>query len=271
MPKFGDLGKTVKDLLDDDFDAGKDQVEYKFKNDAGMDIKFKGSKGCCGKVKFSNETKYSKSGIDFKEKFDNTGTITLEAATKKIGHGVKVTGEVVTNTSAQPKGSTFKLDYTGTKNLFVTGKYVTDAGKWTADAVFTYDAFDLGVQGKGKAGGKPDFDFGVAYNQADCTMTTKLTGGSNIHASINYKASTALDTGIAINYSTGGGDPDATLVGAYAYDAGTTTKFKLGTDQSLGLAFTHKLRKEITLGLSTSVDLKESKAETVGMSLKFSA
>jgi len=254
MPKFGDLGKTVKDLLDDDFDAGKDQVEYKFKNDAGMDIKFKGSKGCCGKVKFSNETKYSKSGIDFKEKFDNTGTITLEAATKKIGHGVKVTGEVVTNTSAQPKGSTFKLDYTGTKNLFVTGKYVTDAGKWTADAVFTYDAFDLGVQGKGKAGGKPDFDFGVAYNQADCTMTTKLTGGSNINASINYKASKALDTGIAINYSTGGGDPDATLVGAYAYDAGTTTKFKLGTDRpSVSPSPTNSERKSPSVSRHRSI------------------
>jgi len=270
MPKFGDLGKAVKDLLEDDFDAGKDQLEYKFKNAAGMDIKFKGSKGCCGKVKFSNETKYSKSGIDFKEKFDQSGKITLEAATKKIGHGIKVTGEVVTNTSAQVQGSTFKVDYTGTKNLVVTGKY-TDGGKWAADAVFTYDAFDLGVKGAGKAGGKPDLDFGIAYNQADCTMTTKLTGGSDINATVNYKASANLDTGIAINYSTGGGDPDATLVGAYAYDGATTTKFKLGTDQSLGLAFTHKLRKEITVGLSTSVDLKESKAETVGMSLKFSA
>jgi len=271
MPKFGDLGKTVKDLLDDDFDAGKNQLEYKFKTAKGVDVKFKGSKGCCGKVKFSNETKFSAKGIDFKEKFDSSGSITIEAASKGLAKGIKVVGEIVTSSAFGLKDSTLKAESSNFKNLFVTAKYNTGKKATTVDGVFSYDAFDFGVQGKMAGSGKPDFDFAAAYNSGDMTMTTKLTGGKSINASIAYKASAALDTGLSVDYDTAGSAASATLAGAYAYDGNTSTKFKLGSDQSLGLAFTHKLRSEITLGLSTSVDLKESKAETVGISLKFSA
>jgi hypothetical protein len=271
MPKFGDLGKTVKDLLDDDFDAGKNQIEYKFKTAGGVDAKFKGSKGCCGKVKFSNETKFSTKGIDFKEKFDNSGSITLEATTKKLGKGTKIVGEVVTSSAFGLKDSTFKGEYSGINNLFVTAKYNTTKKATTFDAVYTYDAFNVGVQGKMAGSGTPALDYAVAYNKDDMTTTTKLTGGKNINVSVAYKASAALDTGLSVDYDTAGSAASATLAGAYAYDGNTSTKFKLGSDQSLGLAFTHKLRNEITLGLSTSVDLKESKADAVGISLKFSA
>jgi hypothetical protein len=169
------------------------------------------------------------------------------------------------------KDSTFKGEYTAMKNFATTFKYVNGKKCLTADGVFTYENFNIGVTGTQCFGkdDKPKLDFGVAYNGGDTTMTTKLTGGSDVEATVFYAPAGKVTTGLKVNYSTTGSATKATIAAAYEYDKSTSAKFKLNSSQALGLAFTHQLRDEITLGLSADVNLADQRAEAIGVSLKF--
>ena len=100
-------------------------------------------------------------------------------------------------------------------------------------------------------------------------MTTMLSGGSNVKATVFYTPSSALSTALQVDYATTGSATKATIAAAYDYDASTSAKFKVSSSQSLGLAFTHKLRDEVTLGLSADLNLADSRGEALGVSLKF--
>jgi hypothetical protein len=276
MPKFADISKSVDDFLGDKSDFGEhgvDNVNYKFKTAGGFDVEFDGSsKG--GNTTFEHTAKYStKAGIDLKEQFESAkGVITLEATTKKLAKGSKVVVKTKwASEQFQNKSVEIKADYT-TGPVALDAAYKSDKNTLDVNVGFTKGAFVVGGATKfDTSAGAPQFkSFDAAFGYAaDDYQLSSAIKGSKVIVSGHYVASDAIDVYSQTSFQ---GSDVSTKVGAsYKYDGDTKVQGLFDNSKQLDLVFSHQLRKEVELVLSTQVNVGARTAETVGMALNFTA
>jgi hypothetical protein len=282
-PKFGDLSKSVKDLLVNDkgkdkYGCGELKLKYKFKASNGVGVTFDAKK--TDQVSFTNESTYTTaSGIGLTEKFESSNKITLTAKAKdKFVKGLATTVEGVFLTSGgfDPKSMyTVKADYS-TDGIMFDGKY----NKGKLNSSFVYQLFGnwaVGATFENKGDIKPsNYALGLCYKDADMTANSKVSNnGNDIEASLFHTPSSAIDTGLIWKYDTAKNSNTINVGANYKLDDTASTKAMLfaGQTQSLSVGYTQQLRKEVELSMAAKVDILKLNGgdHSFGVGLVFSS
>jgi len=277
MPSnYGDLNKSVSDLFKNDFDAGKVKLEYKFKANNGVEVKFKGDKSNkTNKISFENESTFTTAGgLKFKEKVTSKDEIKLEITKKNVlMKGTSFTGDGSFSTKGGYNGSSGKFSFDNNKISFES-KY--GLGKSVeASAVFGMDKFSFGITGTmDPSGAKPmSNELAFAYKDSDMAVCSKLANMADIEASLYHTPNPATAAALRLTWKASKSSAGVEIGGSYKYDSNAAVKFKVNEELVLGLAYTQALRKGVNIGLSASLNPTKPNEDThsLGCSLKFSS
>lgn len=274
-PKFGDLGKKVKNLFSDDFDAGEVTLKLNSKAANGMAFKVEGTKDSKNTVKGKLESSYSlANGISFKETWKTNSVVTTEVSTKdKLAKGTKFVFEAEFSPSPGLKtAQTIKADY-GADKFYIDTKLV-DYEKLSAGATFSYSKWLMGASGKFTASkGFQGYEAGVSYVDSDVIVTAKVNEKDTMEGSVFHKATPTINAGVKLGYNRSTNASSFGVAGEYALDSTATCKAKIDNSLALGLAYTQELRKGVTLGMSANVNAAnlDSDSHSLGLVLGFSA
>lgn len=278
MPsKFGDLGKAVKDLLSDDFDAGETSLTLKSKTNNGVAIKVEGKK--CNEKNdvsgFLESTYTTAGGIAFKEKWNTKNVVTTEVTAKNlVTKGTKFVVEAQFSPHKGFQSQTIKADY-GNSNLYVDTKLV-DFSKLSAGAVYSTGKILVGASTNFKVGGGINgYVAGASYTDSDFVVTALVNNGDAVDGSIYHTpaGSPGVQAGVKFSYNRTSSNTGFEVGGAYAYADDTTVKVKVDKSLNVGLAYVQDIRKGVSLGLSASINAAQlgGDGHSLGLSLGLSS
>jgi len=272
MPcKFGDLGKAIKDLFSDDFDAGSQKLTLKSKSANGVEFEVEGTRDDSNAVSGELKSTYGlKNGITLKETWSTNNSVTTEVTAKNtLAKGSKVVYEVGFSPSKGITSQTVKANYSDKSVNFDSKLKNYDA--LTAGTVFSFSNFLVGASANMSLnkGSIKSYELAGSYSDADVVITSKVDNKAAFSGSIFHKASPVLQTGVEFKYDAGKDATGFTLGGAYKLDSTTTAKAKINKNLALGLAYTQDLRSGVTLGLSANINVKNINGDghALGLSL----
>lgn len=249
-PKFGDLGKACSDLFSDDFKAGSNKLTLKSKTASGTSLKLDGSRNnSSGAVTGSLETKFSHkaSGLNVKEKWDTSNTISTELSTKNL---LTAGTDFSFTTDFKPTSSglqSFKL-----KGSLVRDNFAVDANTnlkgVNAAGVFSYGKFFVGASSN-----LSNTKIGASFVEKDYSITSTVSDGRAVDIQVFHNARSDLQTAVQFGWKANGGTSLA-VAGKLALDDSAYVKAKINKDMQVGLAYVQKIRNGVTLGLSAQLE-----------------
>jgi len=255
-PKYGDLGKVVNDLLNDDF-SYKNKLTIKRKTASGLKVDtsttFKG-KGYSGQVKAVYK---DKSIGELELVGSTTNEFTSKLKLSKLAEGVKATVKAALKGGKKSFGTTVNYAQENFAATVDLGLKDDKTGAVTVGAVVGFEGVSLGGQLKSKvsdtfAFGSPqlnmafqiaedDFSFGLATEHLEDNATGLL---AKFHQSVSKTSERALLFAFPAN--------TLTLVNKYALDDVTTLKTSVTTDGTVKTALKHTLAQpKVQLKLAT--------------------
>lgn len=279
-PKFDDLGKEAKDLINKNFHFGVIKLEGKTKTANGVEFTTEGTHNTeTNTVNGALETKfkYAEYGLTFSEKW-KTDNIILTNVTidNKIAKGLKVEFD----TSFAP--------VSGKKTAKVKSAYQHDHIHTTTDvdfdfagptihgsAVFGYNGWHAGYQASyDTANSKLTANnVSLAYKDGDFVIHSGIVDASKYTGSIHHQVNSQLTAGAQLQWTAGSTSTGLTVASKYAFDDDTYLKAKLDNSLRLGLSYVHKLKPGVQLTLSSLINGKslEQGGHKLGLSLNFDA
>lgn len=279
-PKFDDLGKEAKDLINKNFHFGVIKLEGKTTAKNCVEFTTEGSHNTdTGNVTGSLESKYKYAdyGLTFSEKWNTDNVISTNITIDdKIAKGVKLDFE-----------TTF-APVTGKKTAKVKGAYKNDNFHATTDVDFDFagpivhGSAVVGYQGW-HAGYQASYDsanskmgannVSVAYRDGDFVCHSMVVDASKYVGSVHHKVNSNLTAAAQLNWASGAANSTLTVCGKYTLDEDTTIKTKLDNNLRLGLSYVQNLRPGVQLTLSSLINAKslEAGGHKLGLSLNLSA
>ena len=288
-PNYTDLGKSARDLFSKNYrkqglrfrsrvaangtncglscsstqDFGLVKLDVKTKTPSGVDFTINCvSNNDTGRVNSALETRYllKEYGLTLREKWNTDNILTSEVTVEdQLVKGLKVAA----NCSFAPQS--------GKKTGSVKTAFKTDVLHVNADVDLDYagallhGAAVLGYEGW-LAGAQLSFDpaknrltrtnFAVGYAAPDLTIHTNVNDGQEFAGSIYQKVNPNLESGVHMAWVA---SSNATRFGigcVYKLDDDSTLRAKVSNTSQIGLGFTHRLRKGITLTLNALIDGK---------------
>jgi len=264
-PTFNDLGKQARDLFNKNYHLGIVKLDVKTKTPSGLEFNVNGtSNNDTGRVLAFLETKHTMKdlGLTFKEKWNTDNTLNTEVTVEDtLAKGVKLglngsfapqsgkkTGTVKLGFKhdAVNVNSDVDLDYGG---VIAKGGLVLSYQGWLAGVQLELD------QSKNKLNRT---NFAIGYEAPEFVLHTSLNDGHEFSGSVYQKINDQLETGIQMGWSSSAAQ-SSTKFGmgcVYKLDGDTSLRAKVNTNSLIGLGFTHRLRKGISLTLCAQIDGK---------------
>lgn len=279
-PKYDDLGKEAKDLINKNFHFGVIKLEGKTKAKNGVEFTTEGSHNTdTGTVNGSLETKfkYADYGLTFTEKCNTDNVISTNITIdNKLAKGLKVDFD-----------TTF-APVTGKKSAKVKSAYQHDHIHTTCDvdfdfagptihgsAVFGYNGWHAGYQASyDTANSKLTANnASLTYKEGDFVIHSGIIDAAKYTGSIHHQVNSNLTAAAQIQWTSGTSNTTLTAAGKYAIDDDTFVKAKLDNNLRLGLSYVQKLRPGVQLTMSSLVNAKslEQGGHKLGLSLNFNA
>jgi len=280
-PKFDDLGKEARDLINKNFNFGVVKLEAKTKASNGVDFTAAGAHNTdSGVVAGSLETKYKHAdyGVTFSEKWNTDNVIATNISVdNKFAKGLKVDFESTFAPITGKKSAKVKTAYQSCDYLHTTTDLDADFAGPTihGTGVFAYNGWHAGYQASYDTANSKlvKNNVSLTYKGGDFVLHSGIIDASKYVGSIHHQVNEKLSAAALLHWTSGSSTSSFTVCGKYAYDDDTFIKAKLDNNLSLGLSYAHKLRAGIQLTLSGLVNAKslEQGGHKLGLSLDFDA
>jgi len=260
--KFADKAKGLLGLTNPSaFNEDEINVAYKFKAASGVKVDFEFDK-TDGGIAFTNTSEYTTAGgVTLSEKFQSSNDITLTAKSKKLVKGLSLTAEAKFKTAGDVCGQVVKGDYALGGNAIMDFKYDTKKDALTTAVATAYEKWLAGVSVTkgGLGGGKDKLDYTVAfsYSDSDMVVTSQITNGSNVEASLYHVSSPTLKAGLVWSHGLADGASTITcgVENKLGDDASIKAKLASGKGNALSVVYSQDLRKGVSIDLKTKVDV----------------
>ncbi|RWS12547.1 voltage-dependent anion-selective channel-like protein [Dinothrombium tinctorium] len=262
-PCFGDLGKQARDLFTKNYHLGIIKLDVKTKTPSGVEFAVNGtSNNDTGRVTASLETKHTlkEYGLTLKEKWNTDNTLNTEITLEdKLMKGVKVGLNGSFAPQSGKKTGNFKSAF---KHEFV---HVNGDVDMDYAGVLLHGAVVLGYQGW-LAGAQLSFEpsknklsktnFSIGYQTPEFVLHTSLNDGQEFTGSVYQRVNEKLESGIQMAWSSANNTTRFGLGCVYKFDDDTSLRGKVNNNSQIGLGFTHRLRRGISLTLCALIDGK---------------
>jgi len=278
-PAYSDLGKSAKDVFGKGYHFGLIKLDLKTKTSSGVEFSSGGqSNQESGKVFGSLETKYKLKdyGLTFTEKWNTDNTLATEISVADLMEGLKVSMDC----SFAPQ--------TGSKAAHLKSSFANASVALNADMDLNLQGPLIGASGVVEyqgwlAGYQTSFDsqkskitknnFALGYATKDFVLHTNVDDGQEFGGSIYQKVSSRLDTGIQLNWSSGGNNTRFGIGAKLQLDPEASVRCKVNNQSQIGLGYQQRLRDGITLTLSALIDGKNfnNGGHKLGMALELEA
>jgi len=278
-PKFDDLGKEARDLINKNFNFGIVKLESKTKATNGVDFTTEGAHNTdSGNVAGSLETKckYADYGVTFSEKWSTDNVIATKISVdNKFAKGLNVDFESTFAPITGKKSAKVKTAYQSCDYLHTTADIDADFAGPTihGSGVFAYNGWHAGYQASYDTANSKlvKNNVSLTYQGGDFILHSGIIDASKYVGSIHHQVNEKLSAAALLHWSSGSSTSSFTVCGKYACDDDTFVKAKLDNNLSLGLSYVHKLRPGIQMTLSGLVNAKSLDAggHKLGLSLNF--
>jgi voltage-dependent anion channel protein 2 len=280
-PKFDDLGKEAKDLVNKNFHFGVIKLEAKTKAKNGVDFTTEGSHNTdTGNVAGSLETKfkYADYGVTFSEKWNTDNIIaTTITVDDKIAKGLKVDFDTTFAPITGKKSAKVKTAYSGCEFLHCNADVDFDFAGPTVhgSGVFAYKGWHAGYQASyDTANSKLTANnVSLTYKDGDFVLHSGIIDASKYVGSVHHQVNSNLSAAALLNWTSGSTTSNFTVAGKYTVDGDTYVKAKLDNNLRFGLSYVQNLRPGIQLTMSSLINAKslEQGGHKLGLSLNFDA
>lgn len=280
-PKFDDLGKEAKDLINKNFHFGVIKCEARTKASNGVDFTTEGSHNTdTGNVAGSLETKfkYADYGVTFSEKWNTDNIIaTSISVDDKIANGLKVDFDTTFAPITGKKSAKVKAAYKGCEFLHTTADVDFDFAGPTihGSGVFAYKGWHAGYQASyDTANSKLTANnVSLTYKDGDFVLHSGIIDASKYIGSVHHQVNSNLSAAAMLNWTSGSSTSNFTVAGKYTVDADTYLKVKLDNNLRIGCSYVQSLRPGIQLTMSSLINAKslEQGGHKIGLSLNFDA
>lgn len=279
-PCYADLGKQARDIFNKNYHLGVVKLDCKTTTKTGVEFNVSGtSLNDTGKVNASLETKYklSELGVTLREKWNTDNTLATELVSEdRLAKGLKLSFNANFAPQTGKKSGTLKSAYK-LDNMHlncdvdldvgapvVHGATVFNYNGWLAGAQVSYDANKARLS---------KTNFAVGYRAADFVLHTNVNNGQEFAGSVYQRVNDQLETGVQLSWTAGTNTTRFGLGCAYDLDCDTSVRAKVNNSGQVGLGFTHRLRRGISLTLCTMVDGKNFNqgGHKLGLGLDLSA
>jgi len=276
MKQFGDLGKTAKKLLTDDYTSEtKVKIVTVADSAAGatytIDTAQNSLTGALGgelsiKGKLFNQLVNSK--------LHSSGKVSTEVTMDKLGvDGLKLILNAVTGVGL-PNAASTKVEYVH-KHVAVTGLLDILAGPVATLAIATGHAgLTIGAETQVNLQSSVLNKYDVALSYADSKSSEITLSLLNKAGMVKTAYSHAVNKNVSVAgevvYNLKDQSKLLTMGASMALDEVTTVKAKINTDGLVGVAYIAKIRPGTTLSLCSALNVKElDKGQKLGMQLAY--
>lgn len=280
-PKYDDLGKEAKDLINKNFHFGIIKLEAKTTAKNGVDFTTEGSHNTdTGNVAGSLETKfkYADYGVTFSEKWNTDNIIaTTISVDDKIAKGLKLDFDTTFAPITGKKSAKVKAAYKGCDFLHTTADVDFDFAGPTVhgSGVFAYKGWHAGYQASyDTANSKLTANnVSLTYKDGDFVLHSGIIDASKYVGSVHHQVNSKLAAAALLNWTSGSSTSNFTVAGKYTIDDDTYIKAKLDNNLRFGCSYVQSLRPGIQLTLSSLINAKslEQGGHKLGLSLNFDA
>jgi len=277
-PKYADLGKEARDLINKDFHTVK-HLKVTSKSTNGFQFTTEKSyNSASGVVGASLETKYICSDSDWslssKWNTDSVLSNTVSVANQGLD-GLNVDIDTCYSLISGKKSMKVKTAYTGSTIFHPTLDLdVADIAKPNVDfsLVLAHQGLHAGYQTcfDSSASKLVGHNVSLGYKKNNLVLTGAVENASKFIGSVYYNIKEGLSAAAHAEY-TPGASPNITLCGKYDMGCDASIKAKVDQNLTLGGSYTQKIRPGVSL---TSTCILNGKAldqggHKVGMSLSF--
>jgi hypothetical protein len=265
-PSYADLGKAARDLFNKGFNHGYFKVETKTKTENGIEFTVNGnSNHDTKKFAGSLETKYKWSdyGITFNEKWNTDNALATEITVEdQLVKGLKLAFDTQFVPQTGKKSGKIKTEY---KREYIHTNMDVDfnfAGPTIyGAAVVGYKGWLAGYQmalDTAKTAKKllSQSNFAIGYTKDDLTLHTAVKDNTEFSGSVFHKLNRDLEMGVLVDWTVGSNDTRFALGAKYCPDKDTTVRAKLNNSSQIALCYQQKIRKGVTLTMSTQLEGK---------------
>ena len=279
-PKFDDLGKEAKDLINKNFHFGTIKVEGKTKAKNGVEFVTDGTHNTdTGSITGGLETKfkYEEYGVTFTEKWNTDNLISTSISIDdKIAKGLKLDFDTTFTPNSGKKTakvkSAFKHDYIHTTtdvDFDFAGPTVHGSGVfgykgWLAGYQASYDTANSKLTAN---------NVSLAFSDGDFVIHSGINDASKYVGSIHHKVNDKVSAAASLSWQSGANATSLTVGGKYTLDGDTFIKAKLDNQLRLGVSYVQSLRPGVQMTMSSLVNAKslEQGGHKLGLSLNLEA
>lgn len=279
-PKFDDLGKEAKDLVNKNFHFGVIKLEAKTKTANGVEFTTDGSHNTdTGTVNGALETKfkYADYGVTFSEKWTTDNVISTNVSIdNKIANGLKVDFDTTFAPVSGKKTAKVKSAYQHEHIHTTTDVDFDFAGPTIkGSAVFGYKGWHAGYQASyDTANSKLTANnVSLTYKDGDFVIHSGIVDATKYNGSVHHQVNSQLTAAAQLQWTAGSNTSALTVAGKYTIDNETFMKAKLDNNLRLGLSYVQKIKPGVQLTLSSLINGKslDEGGHKLGLSLNFDA
>mmetsp|Transcript_5140 Transcript_5140/g.8993 ORF Transcript_5140/g.8993 Transcript_5140/m.8993 type:complete len:278 (-) Transcript_5140:234-1067(-) len=277
MKLYGDLGKTAKKLLGDDFVsdykvkiASKSQSATSYTIESTQSAKTNALGGELAiKGKLFGQTVNSK--------FNASGKVSEELTLENLGvDGLKLVLTGASNTEITSNSASAKIEFVNKHVATSTLIDVLSGPVITESIASGHKGFAAGAELQFNAANTEltKYDFAASYaDSANSEMSFMLLSKASIvKASYSHIIGSALSVAGEVMYNLKDQSKLLTTGVKYALDSSTTVKTKLNTDGAFATAMVQKLSPQLTFTICSTLNVKElDKGQKLGLSIAYEA
>lgn len=262
-PAYGDLGRQARDVFGKGYHFGLFKLDVKTKSESGVEF----STGTVsnqenGKVNGNLETKYKLAdyGITFTEKWNTDNVLCSEVTIQdQIAKGLKITANAVFTPPTGNKTAQVKASYTHEACAVNADVDIRPSGpQLTASTVLGYQGFVGGYQTKFDLRDSKllSNNFALGFSNDEFVLHAAVRDGQDFSGSIFHKVKPDLEAAVDLLWSAGSNDTRFGIGCKYDLDKEASIRAKVNNSSQVGLSYEQRLRKGVTITLSTLIDAK---------------
>jgi len=268
--KFGDIGKSITDLLKPDYSPFSVEVNSLTVNAVKFTTTVKKSDFTKSDISGDLKAKYfdTKNGVTFNYSYNTDRKLVAKAeVSDSLVKGLRVDVEAsikAEKESASTKGVKLGLGYKQ-EHLNANASIDVNNSKIpiVADAVVSYDRLNLGgeVHYSLGSGSLTNYSIAASYGQPDYAIVVHASPDgkgrldiATVTASYYHQMNNQLAAGAKLSYNLANANTQLTVGTAYALDASSSVKASLDTNGKVGLQYSQKLRSNIKATFGTTLN-----------------
>jgi len=276
-PKYDDLGKDSKDLLNKSYNFGAIKLEGKtlaangkteFVSEFTHDYTESGAVGATLESKW----KGLPYGLSISEKWNTQNVILSKITCDKIAN-LTLDGEVTFAPSTGKKSAKVKATHQSVYTNVVGDVDLLSGPAVNLSAVFGYGGLLAGYQASYDTGNSKltKNNVALAYKGGDYTLHGSVVDATKFTCSLHHSVNAGLAVGAQMSWAAGGDSTSFTVGMKKEIDADASVKAKIDNNLRVGLSYTQTLRPGLSATLSGLLNGKEATGHKFGLHLNLTA